>query len=80
MQWRGRVDPTYMAGLLEAPEAEVLEALANAGHIFQDPVERKYLESVIHPLVKEELEKRVAKLSRENHPFIIVEVPLRPEA
>jgi len=37
VQWRGRVDPAYMAELLEAPEAEVLAALANAGHIFQDP-------------------------------------------
>lgn len=39
VQWRGRVDPAYMAGLLEAPEAEVLTVLANAGHIFQDPVD-----------------------------------------
>ncbi len=37
VQWRGRVDPTYMAGLLGAPEAEVIEALANAGHILHDP-------------------------------------------
>ena len=28
IQWRGRVDPAYMAGLLAAPEAEVLTALA----------------------------------------------------
>jgi N12 class adenine-specific DNA methylase len=39
VQWRGRVDPAYMAGLLEAPEAEVLETLASAGHIFQDPMD-----------------------------------------
>lgn len=39
VQWRGQVDPSYMAGLLEAPEAEVLEALAGAGHIFQDPMD-----------------------------------------
>jgi N12 class adenine-specific DNA methylase len=39
VQWRGRVDPAYMAGLLAAPEAEVLAALADAGHIFQDPVD-----------------------------------------
>ena len=39
VQWRGRVDPAYMAGLLEAPEAEVLAMLASAGHIFQDPMD-----------------------------------------
>ncbi|MBK7901211.1 MAG: N-6 DNA methylase [Azonexus sp.] len=39
VQWRGQVDPVYMAGLLEAPEAEVLEVLANAGHIFRDPMD-----------------------------------------
>ncbi|MEQ7989529.1 DEAD/DEAH box helicase family protein [Xanthomonas hortorum] len=39
MQWRGRVDPAYMAGLLGAPEAEVLEALSADGHIFLDPLE-----------------------------------------
>ncbi|PKO35849.1 MAG: DEAD/DEAH box helicase [Betaproteobacteria bacterium HGW-Betaproteobacteria-7] len=39
VQWRGRVDPAYMAGLLEAPEAEVLDVLANAGHIFRDPMD-----------------------------------------
>jgi len=39
VQWRGRVDPAYMAGLLEAPEAEVLKALADGGYIFQDPMD-----------------------------------------
>ena len=44
--------------------------------VFDDPVERKFLESVIHPHVKEAIEHRVAKLAKENHPFVIVEVPL----
>ncbi|MGB4064129.1 MAG: N-6 DNA methylase [Azonexus sp.] len=39
VQWRGRVDPAYMAGLLEAPEAEVMAMLASAGHIFLDPMD-----------------------------------------
>jgi hypothetical protein len=39
VQWRGRVDPAYMAGLLAAPEAAVLAALAEAGHIFLDPAD-----------------------------------------
>lgn len=37
MQWRGRVDPAYMARLLSAPEASVLEALAEDGQVFLDP-------------------------------------------
>ncbi len=48
--------------------------------VFQDPVERKYLESVIHPLVKAELSKRSAALAKEHHRFIIAEVPLLIEA
>lgn len=48
--------------------------------IFQDPVERKFLESVIHPHVKEEIERRVIKLSKEGAPFVMVEVPLLFEA
>jgi len=42
MQWRGRVDPAYMARLLGAPEDEVLDALSSAGHIFLDPQERAW--------------------------------------
>jgi hypothetical protein len=42
MQWRGRVDPAYMAGLLDAPESEVLDALAEAGQIFLDPVDETW--------------------------------------
>ncbi|MDR1647205.1 MAG: DEAD/DEAH box helicase [Zoogloeaceae bacterium] len=37
IQWRGSIDPDYMAGLLGAPAEEVLTALAEAGHIFRDP-------------------------------------------
>jgi len=34
VQWRGRIDPAYMAGLLAAPEDAVLQALAEAGQGF----------------------------------------------
>ena len=37
IQWRGRVDPAYMAVLLSAPEQAVLDALAEGGQIFLDP-------------------------------------------
>ncbi|MFZ3082359.1 Eco57I restriction-modification methylase domain-containing protein [Rhodoferax ferrireducens] len=39
IQWRGRVDPAYMAGLLAAPEDAVLQALAEAGQVFLDPAD-----------------------------------------
>ncbi|MDO8772998.1 MAG: DEAD/DEAH box helicase, partial [Burkholderiaceae bacterium] len=39
IQWRGRVDPAYMAGLLAAPEDAVLLALTEAGQIFLDPAD-----------------------------------------
>ena len=42
MQWRGRVDPGYMAGLLAAPESEVLQALAEAGQVFLDPADGQW--------------------------------------
>ena len=42
VQWRGRVDPTYMAGLLEAPEQEVMEALSDGGLVFLDPSEHAW--------------------------------------
>jgi len=48
--------------------------------VFQDAGERKYLESIIHPHVKDEMERRVAELAREGHPFVIAEIPLLIEA
>lgn len=42
MQWRGRVDPAYMAGLLQASEDEVMAALANAGLVYMNPAQRRW--------------------------------------
>jgi N12 class adenine-specific DNA methylase len=42
IQWRGRVDPIYMAGLLAAPEDAVLQALAEAGQVFLDPADSEW--------------------------------------
>ncbi len=42
IQWRGRVDPAYMAEILGAPEAAVLEALAGAGQVFLDPADGEW--------------------------------------
>jgi N12 class adenine-specific DNA methylase len=42
VQWRGRIDPAYMAGLLAAPEDAVLQALAEAGQVFLDPADSEW--------------------------------------
>ena len=42
MQWRGAVDPAFMAKLLSAPEDAVTAALADAGHIFLDPADEAW--------------------------------------
>lgn len=42
IQWRGRVDPPYLARLLSAPEPSVLQALAEDGQIFLDPADGEW--------------------------------------
>lgn len=42
IQWRGRVDPAYMAGLLAAPEDALLTVLTEAGQIFLDPADAEW--------------------------------------
>ncbi len=37
IQWRGRVDPAYMAELLASPAQEVLEFLLENGQVYKDP-------------------------------------------
>lgn len=44
--------------------------------VFEDAEERKFLESVVHPHVKGGIGREVARLSKEGHPFVVVEVPL----
>ena len=42
MQWRGRVDAEYMAGLLDAEPAAVLDDLVARAMIFRDPTSDRY--------------------------------------
>jgi N12 class adenine-specific DNA methylase len=65
MQWRGRVDPAYMARLLSAPEASVLQALAEDGQVFLDSSagEWKTADDYLSGNVKEKLKQ--AELSGE---------------
>lgn len=44
--------------------------------VFADPFERRWLESLLHPLIETELEQRIAQLPRP----VIVEIPLLFEA
>ena len=59
VQWRGRVDPAYMAQLLSAPEDEVLAALSEAGQIFLDPADNawKTSDEYLSGNVKEKLKQ-----------------------
>lgn len=55
---------------------DVIDRKQLARIIFQSHIERDFLESVIHPHVKEEIEKQVAEVAKNNEPFVVVEVPL----
>ncbi|MDL2338836.1 MAG: DEAD/DEAH box helicase, partial [Pseudomonadota bacterium] len=61
MQWRGRVEPAYMARLLSAPEQAVLDALAEAGQVFLDPADShwKTADEYLSGNVKEKLKQAV---------------------
>ncbi len=57
-----------------------LDRAAMARLVFQDKARRKLLESIIHPRVAEEQEKRVRSLEREGHRIAIIDVPLLYES
>jgi dephospho-CoA kinase len=48
--------------------------------VFNDPAERRWLESVIHPFVKQEIGRRAATYAKDETPCVIAEVPLLFEA
>jgi len=53
-----------------------LDREATARLVFQDRSKRKILESIIHPRVAEEQNKRLRTLERQGHSIVIVDVPL----
>jgi dephospho-CoA kinase len=53
-----------------------LDREAMASVVFQDESRRKDLESIIHPWVLSETERRIGILSAEGHQLVIVDVPL----
>ena len=62
IQWRGRVDPAYMAALLSVPERAALDALAESGQIFLDPAcgEWKSADEYLSGNVKDKLKQAIA--------------------
>lgn len=44
--------------------------------IFNDPVEQKFLEGLIHPHVLEVVQHRCAELQKKGTPYVVIEVPL----
>lgn len=61
-------------------EDGVVDRAAIARIVFHDPDERRFLESLIHPYVRREIELRMAKFAREGHALAVAEVPLLFEA
>ncbi|MBT3182788.1 MAG: dephospho-CoA kinase [Deltaproteobacteria bacterium] len=57
-------------------EDNVIDRSKLAKTIFDDPRERKFLESLIHPYVRNEISHRIASLVKQNQPFVMVEIPL----
>jgi dephospho-CoA kinase len=53
-----------------------LDREAMARLVFQDRSKRKILESIIHPRVEEEQNKRLRTLERQEHSIVVVDVPL----
>jgi dephospho-CoA kinase len=57
-----------------------LDREAMARLVFQDKPKRKILESIIHPRVEEEQNKRLAALERQGHSIAVVDIPLLYES
>lgn len=61
-------------------ESGNLDREAMARQVFQDHSKRKILESIIHPRVEEEQNKKLAALERQGYSMAVVDVPLLYES
>jgi dephospho-CoA kinase len=68
----------YGAGILGADRQIDRRELGRI--VFQSPAERTFLESLIHPHVRVELERALAEIARKGNAFAIAEIPLLFEA
>lgn len=57
-------------------EDGTLDRAAMARLVFQDAAKRKLLETIIHPRVAEEQQRRLDRLEREGHRIVAIDVPL----
>jgi dephospho-CoA kinase len=66
--------------------SEILDADASldrrklASIVFSDPAARRDLEAIIHPAVRQDMERWFASLDGHNHAFAIADIPLLYEA
>jgi dephospho-CoA kinase len=61
------------------PDGQI-DRQALARIVFRDAAERKFLEHLIHPHVRLELDRQIAESAKEQRPFVVAEVPLLYEA
>lgn len=47
---------------------------------FDDPGARRRLESILHPMIRAEIERRVARAHAQGAPYVVLEVPLLVES
>ena len=57
-----------------------LDRAAMRTHVFAQPAERKRLEAILHPLIREEVERCIQTESLREPPYIILVVPLLVES
>ncbi len=44
--------------------------------VFDDPQKRRLLESILHPLITQEIDRRLKEKEQEDHKLIVLEIPL----
>jgi dephospho-CoA kinase len=50
-------------------------------HVFADPAQKKKLEALLHPMIREESRRRIAAAAKENSgPYVVLVVPLLIES
>jgi dephospho-CoA kinase len=70
---------TGLAGVVEAFGPDVLDAEGRlersrlGARVFSDPVQRQRLEAILHPLIREEMARRIAGL---HAPYCVAVIPL----
>lgn len=53
-----------------------LDRAAMARYVFQHPEARQRLQELLHPLITQEIQARLAALASQGEPLVVVEVPL----